>query len=133
MTALRLFKNSIFLNAALVGYVATVALFGAEFLMPLYLQSFRGLTALETGYVLLAVAVTSGIATPLAGRIYDRIGPRMNLVVGFSILCLNTWQLSQDRIDHAHLLYRLSAGPARAGSGPDAADILCGCLEQCAA
>jgi len=95
MTALRLFKNSIFLNAALVGYVATVALFGAEFLMPLYLQSFRGLTALETGYVLLAVAVTSGIATPLAGRIYDRIGPRMNLVVGFSLLCINTWQLSK--------------------------------------
>ncbi len=95
MTRLRLFKNPIFLNAALVGYVATVALFGAEFLMPLYLQGFRGLTALETGYILLAVAVTSGIATPLAGRIYDKIGPRMNLIVGFAILCINTWQLSK--------------------------------------
>jgi EmrB/QacA subfamily drug resistance transporter len=95
MAHLRLFGNPIFLNAALVGYVATVALFGAEFLMPLYLQSFRGLTALETGYVLLAVAVTSGIATPLAGRIYDKIGPRMNLIVGFGILCINTWQLSK--------------------------------------
>jgi EmrB/QacA subfamily drug resistance transporter len=95
MTTLRLFKNSIFLNAALVGYVATVALFGAEFLMPLYLQAYRGLTALETGFVLLAVAVTSGIATPLAGRIYDKIGPRMNLIVGFAILCINTWQLSK--------------------------------------
>jgi DHA2 family multidrug resistance protein len=99
MSHLRLFGNSIFLNAALVGYVATVALFGAEFLMPLYLQNFRGLTALETGYVLLAVAVTSGIATPLAGRIYDKIGPRMNLVVGFGILCLNTWQLSKIQSD----------------------------------
>jgi EmrB/QacA subfamily drug resistance transporter len=95
MSTLRLFKNSVFLNAALVGYVATVALFGAEFLMPLYLQAYRGLTALETGFVLLAVAVTSGIATPLAGRIYDKIGPRMNLVVGFAILCINTWQLSK--------------------------------------
>jgi EmrB/QacA subfamily drug resistance transporter len=95
MTQLRLFKKPVFLNASLVGYVATVALFGAEFLMPLYLQSYRGLTALETGFVLLAVAVTSGIATPLAGRIYDKIGPRMNLVVGFAILCINTWQLSK--------------------------------------
>ncbi|MGE5376380.1 MAG: DHA2 family efflux MFS transporter permease subunit [Bacteroidota bacterium] len=95
MTSLRLFKNPIFLNASLVGYVATVALFGAEFLMPLYLQAYRGLTALETGFVLLAVAVTSGIATPVAGRIYDKIGPRMNLVVGFGILCINTWQLSK--------------------------------------
>jgi EmrB/QacA subfamily drug resistance transporter len=95
MTTLRLFKNSVFLNAALVGYVATVALFGAEFLMPLYLQAYRGLTALETGFVLLAVAVTSGITTPLAGRIYDKIGPRMNMIVGFGILCINTWQLSK--------------------------------------
>jgi EmrB/QacA subfamily drug resistance transporter len=95
MTQLRLFGRPIFLNASLVGYVATVALFGAEFLMPLYLQAYRGLTALETGFVLLAVAVTSGIATPVAGRIYDKIGPRMNLIVGFSILCINTWQLSK--------------------------------------
>jgi DHA2 family multidrug resistance protein len=92
---LRLFNNPVFLNAALVGYVATVALFSAEFLMPVYLQAFRGRTALETGYILLAVAATSGIATPLAGRLYDKIGPRMNLIVGFLILCINTWQLTK--------------------------------------
>jgi DHA2 family multidrug resistance protein len=63
--------------------------------MPVYLQAFRGRTALETGYILLAVAATSGIATPLAGRLYDKIGPRMNLIVGFSLLCLNTWQLTE--------------------------------------
>jgi len=95
MTNLRLFANRTFLNAALVGYVATVALFGAEFLMPIYLQAFRGRTALQTGYILLGVAMTSGIATPLAGRLYDKFGPRMNLIVGFIILCFNTWQLAK--------------------------------------
>jgi EmrB/QacA subfamily drug resistance transporter len=95
MLNLRLFGNGVFLNAALVGYVATVALFGAEFLMPIYLQAFRGRTALQTGFILLGVAMTSGIATPLAGRLYDKIGPRMNLIVGFSLLCINTWQLSK--------------------------------------
>ena len=94
MTSLRLFGSPVFLNAALVGYVATIALFSAEFLMPVYLQAFRGRTALETGYILLAVAATSGIATPLAGRLYDKIGPRMNMIVGFIILCINTWQLT---------------------------------------
>ncbi len=91
---LRLFSNRTFLNASLVGYVATVALFGAEFLMPLYLQSFRGRTALEAGLILLGVAATSAIATPLAGRLYDHIGPRAIMVVGFIILCINTWQLA---------------------------------------
>jgi DHA2 family multidrug resistance protein len=92
---LRLFKIPTFLNATLVGYVATIALFGAEFLMPLYLQAMRGLTALQTGFVLLAVAVASGITTPLAGRLYDKIGPRPLIVTGFTLLCINTWQLAQ--------------------------------------
>ena len=92
---LRLYTNRVFLNATLVGYVATVALFGAEFLMPIYLQSMRGRTALQSGYVLLAVAIASGITTPLAGRLYDKIGPRLLVVVGFVILCINTWQLSR--------------------------------------
>jgi DHA2 family multidrug resistance protein len=78
----------------LVGYVATVALFGAEFLMPVYLQAFRGHTALQTGVILLAVAATSAVATPTAGRLYDKIGPRMIMVTGFIILCFNTWQLA---------------------------------------
>ena len=91
---LRLFSNRVFLNASLVGYVGTVALFGAEFLMPLYLQSFRGRTALEAGVILLGVAATSAIATPLAGRLYDWIGPRTIMVVGCAILCVNTYQLA---------------------------------------
>jgi EmrB/QacA subfamily drug resistance transporter len=94
MTTLRLFLNPTFLTASLVGYVATLALFGAEFLMPLYLQSFRGRTALEAGFILLGVAATSAFATPLAGRLFDKIGPRTIMVVGFIILCINTWQLS---------------------------------------
>lgn len=95
MLNLRIFSNPTFLNASLIGYVATVALFGAEFLMPVYLQAFRGRTALDTGFILLAVAATSAVATPLAGWLYDKIGPRLLVTVGFAILCINTWQLSQ--------------------------------------
>src|SRR6202142_3721551 len=94
MMNLRLFMNPTFLNAALVGYIATIALFGPEFMMPIYLQAFRGRTALDAGIILLAVAATSAIATPSAGRLYDRIGPRTIMVVGFLILCINTWQFS---------------------------------------
>lgn len=95
MMNLNLFTNPTFLNASLVGYVATVALFGAEFLMPIYLQAFRGRSALDAGLILLAVAATSAVATPLAGRLFDKIGPRAIMVTGFVILCINTWQLSK--------------------------------------
>jgi len=96
---LRLFQNRVFLNASMVGWVSVLALFGAEFLMPLYLQALRGLSALQTGFTLLPLAVAAAIATPVAGRFYDKIGPRPLVVTGFSILALNTWQLSQLQAD----------------------------------
>jgi EmrB/QacA subfamily drug resistance transporter len=96
---LRLFGNRIFLNASLLGYVSMVALFGAEFLMPVYLQSLRGLTALQTGLVLLPMAITGGICVTLSGRIYDQVGPRPLMAAGFTFLMINTWQLAQIRAD----------------------------------
>jgi len=96
---IRLFGNRTFLNASLLGYVSTVALFGAEFLMPIYLQALRGRTALQTGIILLPMAITGGIFVPLSGQIYDKIGPRTLLAGGFLLLVVNTWQLSQIRAD----------------------------------
>jgi DHA2 family multidrug resistance protein len=96
---LRLFSKRVFLNASLLGYVSVIALFGAEFLMPLYLQALRGLSALETGLMLLPLAITGGLSVTLAGRLYDRLGPRPLVAVGFSLLIVNTWQLSQIRAD----------------------------------
>jgi DHA2 family multidrug resistance protein len=98
---LRLFGNRTFLNASLLGYVSTLALFGAEFLMPIYLQALRGRTALQTGMILLPMAITGGIFVTLSGRIYDKIGPRPLMVAGFLLLVVNTWQLSQIRADTA--------------------------------
>ena len=96
---LRLFGNPTFLTASLIGYVTVIGLFGAEFLMPVYLQALRGRTALQTGFTLLPLALTSGVITPIAGRLYDRIGPHLLIVTGFALLAINTWQLSQIQAD----------------------------------
>jgi hypothetical protein len=76
-----------------------IGLFGAEFLMPVYLQALRGRTALETGFILLPLALAAGVATPIAGKLYDKIGPRVLVITGFSLLLLNTWQLARIQAD----------------------------------
>ncbi|MFN7943828.1 MAG: DHA2 family efflux MFS transporter permease subunit [Blastocatellia bacterium] len=91
---LRLFSDRTFLTANLVGYVAVLALFGAEFLMPVYLQSLRGRTALQTGLILLPIAATAGLINPLVGSLYDKIGPRLLVITGAAILLVNTWQFA---------------------------------------
>ena len=96
---LRLFLIPSFAMANIVGWVGILALFGAEFLLPLYLQILRGKSAFDTGLFLLPLAIASGIMTPIAGRIADRFGPRMPLAVGFALIAFNTWQLRDIRVD----------------------------------
>jgi EmrB/QacA subfamily drug resistance transporter len=96
---LRLFKKPLFTIATLIGYVSVVALFGAEFLLPIYLQELRGLSAFTTGLVLLPLAIVGAIVTITAGRLYDLIGPRVLVTVGYGVLVINTWQLAQITAD----------------------------------
>ncbi|HEX9038248.1 MAG TPA: DHA2 family efflux MFS transporter permease subunit [Ktedonobacterales bacterium] len=99
MLNLRLFSIPVFTLATVVGWVSVLALFGAEFLLPLYLQTLRGKSAFETGLILLPLAVASGIVAPFSGKLYDLVGPRIISVVGFGLLAVNTWQFAQLRGD----------------------------------
>jgi MFS transporter, DHA2 family, multidrug resistance protein len=92
---LRLFANYQFLIANVVGWVSTVALFGAEFLLPLYLQNLRGLTAVDTGLLLMPQGLAAGLMGPIAGRLTDKIGARYVVAFGFVLLAVNTYNLSQ--------------------------------------
>ena len=90
----RLFKRPTFSIANVIGWISVVGFFGAEFLLPLYLQILRGLTPLQTGLLLLPLAISSGILSPFIGRLQDKIGPRLLVAAGFGLLIVNTWQFS---------------------------------------
>lgn len=91
----RLFTRRTFAVANIAGLVGIVALFGSEFMLPLYLQLVRGESATTAGLSLLPLAIASGFASPLGGRLADRLGPRIPVVTGFLIIAFNTWQLSR--------------------------------------
>ncbi|MDQ2886347.1 MAG: multidrug efflux MFS transporter [Chloroflexota bacterium] len=96
---LRLYGIPSFAIANVAGLVGTIALFGAEFLLPLYLQILRGQSAFQTGLLLLPLAAASAVSTVIAGRISDRIGPRVPIVIGFLLITYNTFQLSQIQLN----------------------------------
>jgi EmrB/QacA subfamily drug resistance transporter len=90
----RLFALPQFLVANVVTWVGSVALLGAEFMLPLYLQNLRGLSALDTGLLLMPQGLAVGVSGPIAGRLVDKIGARPVVIVGCLLLALNTWDLS---------------------------------------
>jgi DHA2 family multidrug resistance protein len=90
-----------------VGWTSTVALFGAEFLLPLYLQNLRGLSAFETGLLLLPQGLSVAVMGPIAGRLTDKLGVRIVAGAGFVLLAINTWNLSHITLETSYSTIRL--------------------------
>lgn len=103
----RLFAIPQFLIGNIVGWTSTVALFGAEFLLPLYLQNLRGLSALDTGLMLLPQGLSVAVAGPIAGRLTDKIGVRIVAVAGFILLAINTWNFAHITLNTDYNTIRL--------------------------
>jgi len=80
--------------AALINYSAT---FAVTFLLSLYLQEIKGLDPQEAGTILLAQPVLMALLSPLAGRLSDRIEPRVVASIGMGLAVAGLGMLS--RID----------------------------------
>jgi MFS family permease len=70
--------------AALINYSATFAM---SFLLAMYLEFNRGLSAKEFGYVLVSAPLLQTIVSPFAGRLADRLQPRLVAATG-QALCV---------------------------------------------
>jgi EmrB/QacA subfamily drug resistance transporter len=82
MLALRLFGNRIFRQCNIVSMLSTMSFLGVLFVMPLYLQLFRGQDAFHSGLTTFPQAFGVMISSQFAGRLYARIGPRRLMTGG---------------------------------------------------
>lgn len=62
--------------------LAFMAMLGTMILLPLYLQEVRGLSALQTGLIVMPGGVVMGLMGPTVGRWFDRFGGRPLVVPG---------------------------------------------------
>jgi EmrB/QacA subfamily drug resistance transporter len=91
---LRLFANGPFRAAMIANAFVIFSLFGGLFLFPLYLQNIRGLSAFQSGLILLPQALAAMVSVIIGGRLVDRIGVRAVMIPGLLILAFATWQLT---------------------------------------
>ena len=86
MVNLRMFKNTIFRYAIATRYLAFMGTAATLFMMPIYLQSLRGVSVGMTGGIMFFSALGMGIAAQTSGRLSDRFGFRRFTLMGFSVL-----------------------------------------------
>jgi EmrB/QacA subfamily drug resistance transporter len=86
---LSVFSNNrtfVFSNiAAMINYGAT---FGVGVLLSLYLQYIQGFSAETAGFILISQPVVQMIFSPIAGRLSDRVEPRIVSTIGMAITAL---------------------------------------------
>ena len=89
-----LFKDSVFTAGTVVGGVMFALLMSVTFLLPVFLQEVLGYTATQSGLALMPRALIMMVVTPIVGRTYNVLSPR--LVVSFGVTCVaaSTWMMS---------------------------------------
>src|SRR6266487_6121896 len=100
---LRLFANGPFRTSQIASFFVIFSLFGGLFLFPLYLQNIRGLSAFQSGLILLPQALAAMVSVIIGGRLVDRIGVRAVMIPGLLILAFATWQLTYISINSSYV------------------------------
>ncbi|HHU67659.1 MDR family MFS transporter, partial [Corynebacterium sp.] len=70
-------------------------LLGVVMVLPIYLQTALGVTALVTGLLLMPGGLASGLLAPFIGRLYDRVGPRPLVIPGALLLVGAVWAMTR--------------------------------------
>jgi EmrB/QacA subfamily drug resistance transporter len=91
---LSLMRRPPVLAAVLCRVAVSFAFFGNLFYLTLFLQGPAGYSALQTGLILLPSSLVGIASAPLAGRLVDRIGADVTLVVGTAAAALSLFALA---------------------------------------
>lgn len=95
MLNIRVLKVPEFSFTLFINVIVTMALFGGMLLLPIYLQSIRGFSPIDSGLLLLPGSLIMGITGPFAGRLFDRFGIRPLAIFGLTLMTYGTWELTQ--------------------------------------
>jgi EmrB/QacA subfamily drug resistance transporter len=90
---LRLFKIRSFGAGNAVALIVSLGEFGLLFAIPLFLQATRGYDALQTGVILLALAIGSFVASGLGAPLAQRFGPVRVLQFGMLLEAIGIFGL----------------------------------------
>src|SRR3954463_8457408 len=88
MVQFEFFRSRSFLGANAVAFIVSFAMLAMFFFIALYMQNILHYSALEAGIRFLPSTVVIIFAAPIAGRLADRIGPRIPMTVGLSLAAI---------------------------------------------
>ncbi|AEG61658.1 drug resistance transporter, EmrB/QacA subfamily [Desulforamulus ruminis DSM 2154] len=107
---IRLLSNPVLSASLLATCLATIGLFSAVFLIPIYAQNLLGYSPMETGLMMMPMALVTGFMMPISGKLFDKFGAFWLGMVGMSLVVGITYYLHTLSLDtsYRHLQVVLS-------------------------
>ncbi|OAT83638.1 DHA2 family efflux MFS transporter permease subunit [Desulfotomaculum copahuensis] len=93
MLDVRLMRNPAFAASIFTTGIITIGLYSAIFLIPIYAQNLLGYTPIQTGFLMMPMALTMGTLMPVSGRLFDRLGAVPLSLAGSLVLIYATYLL----------------------------------------
>ncbi len=90
---LRQFRDPTFASATVIGGIMFANLMANMFLLPVYMQELLGFTALKSGLALMPRALVMMVVTPIVGRIYNRVSPRLLVAIGVACVAWGSLEM----------------------------------------
>ncbi len=85
----KILSNRDYAVSVISSMVLYLVMMGSSVMMPLYVQSVMGYSAVVSGLVTLPGSVATAVVSPLAGRLYDKMGIKKIFVAGAAILVIS--------------------------------------------
>lgn len=79
------FSNRVFTLSSAASLIMYTATYANVVMLSLYLQYLKALTATETGLMLMLQPISMAVLSPLAGRLSERVEPRILATAGMSL------------------------------------------------
>ncbi|RAT96964.1 DHA2 family efflux MFS transporter permease subunit [Brevibacillus sp. Leaf182] len=99
---LRLLKIPTFTISILTSGFVMMGMMGGIFLMPIFLQNIQGLTAMESGILLMPQSIAMAIMMPISGKLMDKYGIGPIGLIGLTIMSVTTFELHNLSADSMH-------------------------------
>ncbi|HJB02748.1 MAG TPA: MFS transporter, partial [Candidatus Evtepia excrementipullorum] len=78
----KILRNRDYAASVVASMLLYLVMMGSSVMMPLYVQSVMGYSAVVSGLVTLPGSLATALVSPLAGRLYDRVGIRSLFIPG---------------------------------------------------
>ncbi|MDI6498624.1 MFS transporter [Leuconostoc suionicum] len=99
MIPLKLFKNRNFNGAAVVIILSNLFLVAVTVILPTYYTNVKNYDSLNASFMLIPITLLIFIMSPIAGFSLNKLGPRVLLTIGFTLMIIGYVGYSQNGLE----------------------------------